>query len=76
MRPFRLLVAATLVAAALAVPSPAPAQGICGFLSHHPRHYAHVMWIWLENHAAVHNCAFGRFALIDGVILQVGLHGG
>src|SRR5262245_19104840 len=50
MTPSRLVVAAILLGAAITVPAPARAQ--CGVMSHHPRRYAHVVWIWLENHSA------------------------
>jgi phosphatidylinositol-3-phosphatase len=74
MTPSRLLVAATLVAAAIAVPSPARAQnGMCGFLSHHPQHYAHVVWIWLENHSAGQIIGSPDAPYINGVADACGL---
>jgi len=37
---------------ALAVPAVVRAvPNACGFLSNPPRHYAHVIWIWMENHS-------------------------
>ncbi|MGH2717595.1 MAG: hypothetical protein ACRDJU_03305, partial [Actinomycetota bacterium] len=55
----RTRLAATLVAAALAVPAaavalPAPvsaATAPCGTLTLAKTHYTHVVWIWMENHS-------------------------
>ena len=55
MKTGRALAAAVALLAALAIASPSRAQSplgsFCGVKSHHPRHYAHVVWVWMENHS-------------------------
>lgn len=41
-----------LLGCVLAAPAASDAQ-ICGTLPQHPRRYAHVVWIWMENHSFV-----------------------
>jgi hypothetical protein len=44
-----------LLALGLAAPAPSRAQSpigaFCGTTARHPRHWAHVVWVWMENHS-------------------------
>lgn len=46
----RRIAIAMLLAAALTASAASQAQ-VCGTIKRHPRHYAHVFWIWMENHS-------------------------
>jgi hypothetical protein len=51
MTRFRMVVV-LLLTSALATPVPGRAQSpLCGTLRRHPKTYAHVVWVWMENHS-------------------------
>jgi phosphatidylinositol-3-phosphatase len=73
----KLAAALTLLACFLAAPAPARAQSpvgaFCGLHRSHPRHYDHVVWIWMENHSYGQIVGSTDAPFINGVIDACGL---
>ncbi len=71
------LAALALLASVLAAPVPARAQSpmgaFCGLHRSHPRHYDHVVWIWMENHSFGQIVGASAAPYINGLIGACGL---
>jgi hypothetical protein len=69
-------IAALLLVAALALPARAGAQSpvgaFCGLAKRHPRHYAHVVWIWMENHSVAEIVGSPAAPYLNGLIAACG----
>src|SRR5437016_4579932 len=77
MRTIHRAAAAAVLGCALIVPGSSHAQpaagAVCGLTQNHPRRYAHVVWIWFENHSYEQIVGSSNAPYLNALIAGCGL---